>query len=163
MTHVSIIGNGNMGQAISSIVTKGGNTVEVLDQSDADKPATGDIVVLAVPYPAVADVIAQRADQFAGKVVVDITNPLNFETFDSLTVPGRRLGRRRDRRRTSPVARPQGVQHHLRGHPGLRHRRTRPDHRPHRWRRRGCQDPAGRRHCRRRIARPRRRRPVPGP
>ena len=87
MTHVSIIGKGNMGQAISSIVTKGGNTVEVLDQSDADKPATGDIVVLAVPYPAVADVIAQRADQFAGKVVVDITNPLNFETFDSLTVP----------------------------------------------------------------------------
>ena len=86
MTHVSIIGKGNMGQAISSIVTKGGNTVEVLDQSDADKPATGDIVVLAVPYPAVADVIAQRADQFAGKVVVDITNPLNFETFDSLTV-----------------------------------------------------------------------------
>ena len=34
-----------------------------------------------------ADVIAQRADQLAGKVVVDITNPLNFETFDSLTVP----------------------------------------------------------------------------
>ena len=87
MTHVSIIGKGNMGQAISSIVTEGGNTVEVLDQSDADKPVTGDIVVLAVPYPAVADVIAQRADQFAGKVVVDITNPLNFETFDSLTVP----------------------------------------------------------------------------
>ena len=26
-------------------------------------------------------------DQFANKVVVDITNPLNFETFDSLTVP----------------------------------------------------------------------------
>ena len=87
MTHVSIIGKGNMGQAIASIVTKGGNTLEVLDQSDADKPANGDIVVLAVPYPAVADVIAQRADEFAGKVVVDITNPLNFETFDSLTVP----------------------------------------------------------------------------
>ena len=87
MAHVSIIGTGTMGQAISSIVTKGGNTVEVLDQSDADKSVTGDIVVLAVPYPAVADVIAQRSDQFAGKVVVDITNPLDFETFDSLTVP----------------------------------------------------------------------------
>ena len=87
MTHVSIIGKGNMGQAISSIVTQGGNTVEVLDQSDGDKSVTGDIVVLAVPYPAVADVIAKRADQFANKVVVDITNPLNFETFDSLTVP----------------------------------------------------------------------------
>ncbi len=87
MAHVSIIGKGNMGQAISSLVTAGGNSVEVFGKADANKPVTGDIVVLAVPYPAVADVIAQRADQLAGKVVVDITNPLNFETFDSLTVP----------------------------------------------------------------------------
>jgi len=87
MTHISIIGTGNMGQAISGIVTKGGNTVEVFNRSDADKPVTGDIVVLAVPYPAVSDVLATRADQLADKIVVDITNPLNFETFDSLTVP----------------------------------------------------------------------------
>jgi predicted dinucleotide-binding enzyme len=87
MTHVSIIGTGNMGQAIAAIVTKGGNTVELFNTSDADKPVTGDIVVLAVPYPAVADVIATRGDQLAGKVVVDITNPLNFATFDSLVVP----------------------------------------------------------------------------
>jgi predicted dinucleotide-binding enzyme len=87
MTHISIIGTGNMGQAISGIVTNGGNTVELFDQADADKAVTGDIVVLAVPYPAVATVLAQRADQLAGKIVVDITNPLNFETFDSLTVP----------------------------------------------------------------------------
>ena len=38
MTHVSIIGKGNMGQAISGIVTAGGNTVEVFDPSDADTP-----------------------------------------------------------------------------------------------------------------------------
>ena len=87
MTHVSIIGTGNMGQAISRIVTNGGNTVEAFNTSDADKPVTGDIVVLAIPYPAVAAVIAERGDQLAGKVVVDITNPLNFETFDSLVVP----------------------------------------------------------------------------
>ena len=87
MTHISIIGKGNMGQAIAGIVTKGGNTVEVLDQSAADKPATGDIVVLAVPYPAIDDVVASRGDQLAGKVVVDITNPLDFGTFDSLVVP----------------------------------------------------------------------------
>ena len=43
--------------------------------------------MLAVPYPAVAYVIAKRADQLAGKIVVNITNPLNFESFDSLTVP----------------------------------------------------------------------------
>jgi predicted dinucleotide-binding enzyme len=51
------------------------------------KPVTGEIVVLAVPYPALADVLATRGGQLAGKVVVDITNPLNFKTFDSLTVP----------------------------------------------------------------------------
>lgn len=87
MAHVSIIGTGNMGQAIASVVSKGGNTVELLGQADADKPVTGDIVVLAVPYAAVADVIAQRGESLAGKVVVDITNPVNFETFDSLVVP----------------------------------------------------------------------------
>jgi 8-hydroxy-5-deazaflavin:NADPH oxidoreductase len=86
MTHVSIIGKGNMGPVISGIVTKGGNTVELFNQADADKALTGDIVVLAVPYPALADILAKRADQLAGKVVVDITNPLNLATFDSLTV-----------------------------------------------------------------------------
>jgi 8-hydroxy-5-deazaflavin:NADPH oxidoreductase len=87
MTQVSILGTGNMGPAIANIVTKGGNTVELLDSSDAEKPVTGDVVVFAVPYPAVSNVLAQRGDELAGKVVVDITNPLNFETFDSLTVP----------------------------------------------------------------------------
>jgi hypothetical protein len=86
MAHVSIIGTGNMGSAIAALAAKGGNTVEVFNTSDAGKPVTGDVVVLAVPYPAVAEVIAQRADQLAGKIVVDITNPLNFATFDSLTV-----------------------------------------------------------------------------
>jgi 8-hydroxy-5-deazaflavin:NADPH oxidoreductase len=87
VTHVSIIGAGSMGQAIAGIATKGGNTVELFNQADVDKAATGDIVVLAVPYPAVADVIATRGDQLVDKIVVDITNPLNFETFDSLVVP----------------------------------------------------------------------------
>lgn len=87
MTHVSIIGSGNMGQAISSVVAKGGNTVELFDSTDKDKPVTGEVVILAVPYPAIDQVLADRADQLSGKVVVDITNPLNFETFDSLVVP----------------------------------------------------------------------------
>jgi predicted dinucleotide-binding enzyme len=87
VTHVSIIGTGNMGQAISSVVTRGGNTVETFNTSDTGKPVTGDIVVLAVYYPAVETVLAERADQLAGKIVVDITNPLNLATFDSLAVP----------------------------------------------------------------------------
>ena len=87
MAHISIIGSGNMGQAIAGLASKGGNTVELVNSSDAGKAVTGDIVVLAVPYPSVAQVIAERGAQLAGKVVVDITNPLNFETFDELTVP----------------------------------------------------------------------------
>jgi NADPH-dependent F420 reductase len=84
MTNVSIIGSGNMGQAIQGIVNKGGHSAELVGR---EGEITGDIVVLAVPYPAVDDVIAQHGDALAGKVVVDITNPLNFETFDSLVVP----------------------------------------------------------------------------
>jgi len=48
---------------------------------------TGDVVVLAVPHPALDGILAAYGEQFAGKVVVDITNPVNFETFDSLVVP----------------------------------------------------------------------------
>ena len=87
MTHVTIIGTGNMGQAIAGLVSKGGNTVELIGHSDTGKPVTGDIVVLAVPHAAIPDILATRGDQLVGKVVVDITNPLNFQTFDSLTVP----------------------------------------------------------------------------
>jgi len=85
MTTVSIIGTGNMGNAIGGVVAAGGNTVEYVTR-DTDT-LTGDIVVLAVPHPALDEIVAQRRDQLAGKIVVDITNPLNFETFDSLVVP----------------------------------------------------------------------------
>jgi 8-hydroxy-5-deazaflavin:NADPH oxidoreductase len=87
MARVSIIGTGNMGQAIAALAAKGGNSVELIGSADTDKQVTGDVVVLAVYYPAVADVLATRGESFAGKVVVDITNPLDLATFDSLTVP----------------------------------------------------------------------------
>jgi len=87
MAHLTILGTGNMGQAIAGIAGKGGHAVQLLGSGDLDTPLTGDVVVLAVPYPAVQTLLAQRGDQLAGKIVVDITNPLNFETFDSLVVP----------------------------------------------------------------------------
>jgi predicted dinucleotide-binding enzyme len=87
MAHISVIGTGNMGQVIAGLVTKGGNTVESVNTSDTARPVTGDVIVLAIPYGSVADVIAQRGDQLAGKIVVDITNPVDFTTFDGLTVP----------------------------------------------------------------------------
>ena len=87
MNKVTIIGGGNMGKAISELVTKGGNTVEILTRSDSTTAVTGEIVVLAVPYGALDEIVAQRGDELAGKVVVDITNPLDFQTFDGLVVP----------------------------------------------------------------------------
>ena len=86
MTTVSIIGTGNMGNAIGAIVAAGGNSVEVVGR-DASDPITGDIVVLAVPHFAIDEIVAARGADLAGRIVVDITNPLNFETFDSLVVP----------------------------------------------------------------------------
>jgi len=87
MTKVSIIGTGNMGKAIAELVVKGGNEVQLIAHADEDTVVSGDIVVLAVPYPALTDIVGSRAPQLVGKVVADITNPVNFETFDSLTVP----------------------------------------------------------------------------
>ena len=88
MTSFTIIGTGNMGTAIGGVLAAGGSDVVHVTQAQVGvAPLTGDVVVLAVPYNAVDGIIAAYADQLAGKVVVDITNPLNFETFDSLVVP----------------------------------------------------------------------------
>jgi len=88
MTQVSIIGTGNMANAIGGVLADGGSDVAYITQAaTGTTPLDGEIVVLAVPYPAVDSILAAYGEQFDGKIVVDITNPLNFDTFDSLTVP----------------------------------------------------------------------------
>jgi predicted dinucleotide-binding enzyme len=103
MSNVTIIGAGNMADAIAGISSKSGAAVQIVAR-DAAKAAelaaatgataaaygdalTGDIVILAVPYPAVESIIATYADALNGAIVVDITNPLDFSTFDSLVTP----------------------------------------------------------------------------
>jgi predicted dinucleotide-binding enzyme len=100
MTNVTIIGAGNMGSAIAGIALAGGHSVQVLAR-EVDKaevhaqvtagvvgdPITGDVVIFALPYPAVAEVLDIYAAQLDGKVIVDLTNPLDFSTFDDLVVP----------------------------------------------------------------------------
>ncbi|MFI6564082.1 NADPH-dependent F420 reductase [Streptomyces sp. NPDC050534] len=107
---VTIIGAGSMGRGIGTRALAGGHTLRLYDHKratadelatalsqavsgadvtavDAEAVADSDIVVLALPYPAGCDVAAAWADALAGKVVVDISNPVDFTTFDSLTVP----------------------------------------------------------------------------
>lgn len=47
---------------------------------------SGDLVVLAVSYPDTRTAVEQYGDQLSGKVIVDITNPVD-ETYDGLVVP----------------------------------------------------------------------------
>jgi 8-hydroxy-5-deazaflavin:NADPH oxidoreductase len=108
---VTIIGAGNMGRGIGTRAVAGGNDVEVIDrdpeearklaeelQAAASNGGTaralepggvigGEVVVLAVYYPSIGDIVDQYQDQLAGKVVVDIANPVDVETFDRLVTP----------------------------------------------------------------------------
>lgn len=86
MSTVSIIGTGNMGTAIAAIAAKGGYDVQHLGHDDAATTVTADLVVLAVPHAALSDVVAERGPSLAGKVVVDLTNPVDFATMDDLVV-----------------------------------------------------------------------------
>lgn len=102
MSNITIIGAGNMAGAIAAVASKGGANVQVLAR-DVDNTeglqgervsvesfgdaVAGDIVVLAVPYPAVAEILDAYKGQLDGKTIVDITNPLDFATFDDLVVP----------------------------------------------------------------------------
>ena len=87
MTTLSIIGTGTMATAIGGVASAGGHSVEYHGRDKTGGSLAGDIVVLALPYPSVGEVVAAYRDQLAGKVVVDITNPVDFTTFDALVVP----------------------------------------------------------------------------
>ena len=104
--HVTLIGTGNMARGLGSRVLAGGHDLTVVgkDEQRAEAvaadlggqgrvgtavdgdPIAGEVVVLAVYYPDARDAVEQYADELAGKVVVDITNPVNA-TFDGLVVP----------------------------------------------------------------------------
>jgi predicted dinucleotide-binding enzyme len=83
----------------------GGHRVEIVDrdQAEAQKLASelgenatalepgaslgGEIIVFAVYYPGIKDAVQDYGDQLAGKVVVDITNPVDTQTWDKLATP----------------------------------------------------------------------------
>ena len=99
---ITIIGTGNMARGIATRALAGGHSVTLLGtetanaQALADElsgdvragqvgdPLTGDLVVLAVWYAAVDDVLGRYGDQLDGKVLVDITNPIDVEAFEPL-------------------------------------------------------------------------------
>lgn len=103
MSSITVIGTGSVASAVAELAAKGGAAVQVLGRN-AEKakqlaarisataghlgdPIVGDVVVLAVPYAALAELAGSYGAALEGKVVVDVSNPVDFATFDGLTVP----------------------------------------------------------------------------
>lgn len=101
--NLSIFGTGNMASGLARLFAKAGHRVTLASRdlakaqavaaelgddiqagSFADAAATAEAIVLAVPYDAAADVIG-AAGGLAGKVVIDITNPLAAD-FSGLSI-----------------------------------------------------------------------------
>ncbi len=102
---ITIVGTGNMARGIATRVLAGGNNVILVGHepgkaenlaSELQSAAQGGasvqaaafgsslesaVVVLAVSYPAAAPLVQQYGDQLAGKIIVDITNPVDFTTM----------------------------------------------------------------------------------
>jgi NADPH-dependent F420 reductase len=105
--NVTIIGAGNMGRGIGTRLATGGHSVtffdanpEVAEKTAADVRAVakngaivsaaslgnaelGEVVVLAVWYGTNLEIAKQLDSKLAGRIVVDIANPLNA-TYDGL-------------------------------------------------------------------------------
>ena len=85
MTSITVFGSGNMGSALDELFADGGVSVSHADRLGVTA-IDGDVVILAVPYESLRDVAEQYRDLLDGKIVVDISNPVDFETFDALKV-----------------------------------------------------------------------------
>ncbi len=107
---ITIIGTGKMARGIGTRALAGGHTVSLVGREPGKAealagelqgaaqggtvraadgaPLDGELVVLAVPYEAAAPLVQQYRDQLAGKVVVDITNPVNWSNMMPAVAPG---------------------------------------------------------------------------
>jgi predicted dinucleotide-binding enzyme len=118
MPKVTIIGAGNMGRGIGTRLASE-NQLQVLAPTPehatgladelgsgttgggVDDPIAGEVVVLATPYDAAIEFASRRGEDLNGKVVVDITTPVDWASFDRL-VPRTTL---RPRKKSRPSCR----------------------------------------------------------
>ena len=82
---ITIFGKGSMGKAIGDNFDACGNEVEYAGREFIGE--LGDIIVLAVPYTAVDGILRKWGPKMKDKVLIDITNPVDFETMDHMLVP----------------------------------------------------------------------------
>lgn len=79
-TKIGIIGDGNVGSALAQGLKRAGHEVRAVGKDRVairETASWGEVVVLAVPFGAIDDVVRDAGEALAGKAVVDVTNALD--------------------------------------------------------------------------------------
>ncbi|NLI74120.1 MAG: NADPH-dependent F420 reductase [Euryarchaeota archaeon] len=78
---IAIIGKGNVGKALASGLEPAGHEIRFGDknpqESVEDASTWGEILILAVPYTQLRDVVEHVGERADGKAVIDVTNVLD--------------------------------------------------------------------------------------
>lgn len=99
--NISIIGSGNMATSIATRMVSGGHTLTIYDRKpeqaeslvgklgsgsakELGQPIEDEIVIIAAPYTGILDITEKHGEILAGKIIVDISNPIDFGTFELL-------------------------------------------------------------------------------
>lgn len=76
---IAVVGKGNVGGAIGRGLERAGYEARLVGndpQQIREVAAWGEVIILAVPYPAIDEVIRKIGDAAAGKTLVDASNAL---------------------------------------------------------------------------------------
>ena len=79
-TKIGIIGDGNVGSALARGLKRAGHEVRAVGKDKAairDVASWGEVVLLAVPFGAIGEVVRDAGEALGGKTVVDVTNALD--------------------------------------------------------------------------------------
>ena len=81
-TTIAILGKGNVGSALARGLARSYSQVQAVGNDKAAQhtaAANAEVVILAVPFPALDEVVQHVGTALAGKVVVDATNALDAQ------------------------------------------------------------------------------------
>jgi 8-hydroxy-5-deazaflavin:NADPH oxidoreductase len=78
MKKIAIIGDGSVGSALARGLKRAGHDVRATGKEKVKETAGwGEVVILAVPFGAIDDVLKTMGDSISGKIVIDVTNALD--------------------------------------------------------------------------------------
>jgi 8-hydroxy-5-deazaflavin:NADPH oxidoreductase len=107
---ITIIGSGKMGRALSTRFLESGHSVTLVGHTPGKAEALveelkshskggtisvadpntllGEVVIFALPYSVVQSVTSQYIEQLSGKILVDITNPVDLQKMELTAASG---------------------------------------------------------------------------